>query len=347
MPRSTMRRSPRETPVAPSSPGSPTPCCARLRRRASPRSPPHTPRTHRDRTFAAGVDRRRASRRRAARRTSSRHAQPGLPNRPRSSRAATAAGSRATRSSSSCSSPVSPPRRSRARDMALRLDGLGGSGAQSVVPAGPVDGARHRRAARRGHVAAPRAGQRILDACAGVGGKATHLAELADDAAVIDAADRSQVVFSACSPRRRLGSACRASDRTCAICSIATRRSPPRTTWIVVDAPCSGLGVLRRHPDAKWRLQPNDVPRLAQLQRELLDALVPRLAFRRHVDLFGVYVHPRRGSGADRRAVRADSAARGRGGPHSGRPMPTRFTSRVSSTRRDRDQLGALAQQVP
>ena len=47
---------------------------------------------------------------------------------------------------------------------------------------------------------------------------------------------------------------------------------------IVLDAPCSGLGVLRRHPDAKWRLQPTDVPRLADLQRQLLDAVVARLA---------------------------------------------------------------------
>jgi 16S rRNA (cytosine967-C5)-methyltransferase len=47
---------------------------------------------------------------------------------------------------------------------------------------------------------------------------------------------------------------------------------------IVLDAPCSGLGVLRRHPDAKWRVVPGDVPRLAALQAQLLDAVVPRLA---------------------------------------------------------------------
>ena len=38
-----------------------------------------------------------------------------------------------------------------------------------------------------------------------------------------------------------------------------------------VDAPCSGLGVLRRRPDARWRIQPDDVERLAALQRDLLD----------------------------------------------------------------------------
>ncbi|HEV7555976.1 MAG TPA: hypothetical protein VGO00_10995, partial [Kofleriaceae bacterium] len=42
--------------------------------------------------------------------------------------------------------------------------------------------------------------------------------------------------------------------------------------------PCTGLGVLRRHPDAKWRLTPDDVPRLAALQAKLLAAVIPRLA---------------------------------------------------------------------
>src|SRR5205823_659244 len=48
------------------------------------------------------------------------------------------------------------------------------------------------------HVAAPRADQRILDACAGVGGKSTHLAELAGDTAVIDAADQSKTKLDLC-----------------------------------------------------------------------------------------------------------------------------------------------------
>ncbi len=52
------------------------------------------------------------------------------------------------------------------------------------------------------------------------------------------------------------------------------RRPPfPPSTFdrVLVDAPCSGLGVLRRRPDARWRIRPDDVVRLAQLQRELLD----------------------------------------------------------------------------
>jgi 16S rRNA (cytosine967-C5)-methyltransferase len=44
---------------------------------------------------------------------------------------------------------------------------------------------------------------------------------------------------------------------------------------VLVDAPCSGLGVLRRRPDARWRVQPGDVSRLAELQRRLLTAALP------------------------------------------------------------------------
>ncbi|MEO8549434.1 MAG: 16S rRNA (cytosine(967)-C(5))-methyltransferase RsmB [Kofleriaceae bacterium] len=126
------------------------------------------------------------------------------------------------------------------------------------------------------HLAAPRAGMKILDACAGVGGKSTHLAELADDAAPIDAADRSETKLGlANATARRLG---HTSVRT-VMCDLTDPRAPLATDYdlIVLDAPCTGLGVLRRHPDAKWRLIANDVPRLAGVQRELLDAVAPRL----------------------------------------------------------------------
>jgi 16S rRNA (cytosine967-C5)-methyltransferase len=46
---------------------------------------------------------------------------------------------------------------------------------------------------------------------------------------------------------------------------------------VLIDAPCSGLGVLRRRPDARWRVQPGDVPRLAALQRRLMEAALPLL----------------------------------------------------------------------
>jgi 16S rRNA C967 or C1407 C5-methylase (RsmB/RsmF family) len=64
------------------------------------------------------------------------------------------------------------------------------------------------------------------------------------------------------------------------VCDLLDPAAPlaPAYDLIVLDAPCSGLGVLRRHPDAKWRLKPDDVPRLAKLQGQLLDAVARRLA---------------------------------------------------------------------
>ena len=56
----------------------------------------------------------------------------------------------------------------------------------------------------------------------------------------------------------------------------ADGRHPPLRTGrfdvVLVDAPCSGLGTLRRRPDARWRIEPSAVPRLVELQRSLLDA---------------------------------------------------------------------------
>jgi 16S rRNA (cytosine967-C5)-methyltransferase len=127
------------------------------------------------------------------------------------------------------------------------------------------------------HVAAPRAGMTILDACAGVGGKTTHLAELADDAATIDAADRSTTKLGLLAETAaRLGLA---GIRRHA-CDLTDPAAPLGRAYdlVVLDAPCSGLGVLRRHPDAKWRLVPADVPRLAAVQAQLLDAVAARLA---------------------------------------------------------------------
>lgn len=160
--------------------------------------------------------------------------------------------------------------------MALRLEGLGDPARSPSFLAGRWT-VQDLGAQAVAIAAAPRAGQRILDACAGVGGKSTHLAELTDDRGAIDAADLSATKLGLCGETAaRLGLA---SIRR-VTCDLLDPAAPlaPAYDLIVLDAPCSGLGVLRRHPDAKWRLQPSDVPRLADLQRQLLDAVVPRLA---------------------------------------------------------------------
>lgn len=111
-------------------------------------------------------------------------------------------------------------------------------------------------------------GRRVADLCAAPGGKATLMAEAAPD--VVVAGDlRPHRAGLVAANAGRLG-----------ITNVATvvadgRRPPLRPAVfdrVLVDAPCSGLGVLRRRPDARWRIRPDDVGTLAELQRQLLDA---------------------------------------------------------------------------
>lgn len=118
-----------------------------------------------------------------------------------------------------------------------------------------------------------RVGERVADLCAAPGGKATAIA--ASGAAVVVAGDldrsRAEVLAANAS---RLG------PGSVAVLVADARRPPLRPGTldrVLVDAPCSGLGVLRRRPDARWRVRPGDPARLAELQRGLLDAAVPLL----------------------------------------------------------------------
>ena len=122
---------------------------------------------------------------------------------------------------------------------------------------------------------APKAGETILDACAGVGGKSTHLAALTGDRASIDAADLSERKLElAADGAHRLG----VGSLHPIVCDLTDEHAPLQPSYdrILLDAPCSGLGVLRRHPEAKWRPRPN-AAELAELQTQLLDALAERV----------------------------------------------------------------------
>ena len=123
----------------------------------------------------------------------------------------------------------------------------------------------------------PRPGQRVLDACAAPGGKTTHLAQLMSDGGRILASDRQPGrlrLLAANARRLRLGSiACVASNGTA-----AAPWSGVDFHRILVDAPCSGLGVLGRHPDIKWRRGPGDLPDMQATQLALLEAQRPYLA---------------------------------------------------------------------
>jgi len=118
------------------------------------------------------------------------------------------------------------------------------------------------------HVARPTPGARILDVCAAPGGKAIGLADLCGDAFVV-AADVS--LRRLARMRETLGRLGRGDVRLV----VADGRRPATRggfTRVLVDAPCTNTGVLAKRPDARWRRRAEDVPRLAKLAGELLDA---------------------------------------------------------------------------
>jgi len=117
-------------------------------------------------------------------------------------------------------------------------------------------------------------GQRVLDACAAPGGKSAHILERAEvelTALDIDGERLKRVGENlerlGCNAKLKVGNA-----------------AEPGTWWdgrlfdrVLVDAPCSATGVIRRHPDVRWLRRPSDVEALVAAQRAMLDALWPLL----------------------------------------------------------------------
>ncbi len=125
------------------------------------------------------------------------------------------------------------------------------------------------------HLMNPRPGESVLDACAGLGGKTGLMAQLMDNRGRILAIDRDHDRLAALrAEMTRLGVTF-ATDQAADWEAGPTDFGP--VDRILVDAPCSGLGVLRRHPDAKWRADPADLPRQHDRQVRLLSAVAPLL----------------------------------------------------------------------
>ena len=114
----------------------------------------------------------------------------------------------------------------------------------------------------------PRPGSTLLDVAAAPGGKACHLAELQGGVGAVFAYDRSAAKLAALRDNVvRLGLGNVVVDR-----ADARTLERPAADGVLLDAPCSGLGVLARRPDLRWRKRPDDLPRLGALQSELLEA---------------------------------------------------------------------------
>jgi 16S rRNA (cytosine967-C5)-methyltransferase len=114
----------------------------------------------------------------------------------------------------------------------------------------------------------PQPGETIIDACAAPGGKTTHIAELMQDQGIVWACDRTPSRLKKLQQnQQRLGL------QSIRIHTGDSRNLPDfagQSDRALIDAPCSGLGTLHRHADARWRQTPDTVAELSQLQTELL-----------------------------------------------------------------------------
>lgn len=120
----------------------------------------------------------------------------------------------------------------------------------------------------------PMEGDRIIDMCAAPGGKTCHIARLANDRAMVFAVD-----ISGSRLRRLSENAARLGLHSIELIeSDATKISLPNVNKILLDAPCSGLGVLSKRSDLRWRRQPEDINKIQEVQRRLLRKAAELLA---------------------------------------------------------------------
>jgi len=115
----------------------------------------------------------------------------------------------------------------------------------------------------------------VLDACAAPGGKTAHLLELAElDLLALDSDPLRLARVQDTLNRLQLKARLKAGDAR----ETATWWDGRLFDAILLDAPCSASGIVRRHPDVRWLRRPDDITALARLQSEMLEALWPLLA---------------------------------------------------------------------
>ena len=112
-------------------------------------------------------------------------------------------------------------------------------------------------------------GQRVVDACAGAGGKTLHLAALMQNKGQLIALDIYENKLKELKRRARRNGVHNIEPRHINSTKVI-KKLHGTADRVLIDAPCTGLGVLRRNPDAKWKLQPDFLGKITKTQQEIL-----------------------------------------------------------------------------
>ncbi|WP_416151829.1 16S rRNA (cytosine(967)-C(5))-methyltransferase RsmB [Salipaludibacillus sp. HK11] len=127
------------------------------------------------------------------------------------------------------------------------------------------------------HVLAPEPGEKILDACGAPGGKSTHIAERMNNKGELKSVDiHGHKVKLIMDQQERLKLSIIEGDVSDAR-KLSEKYSAETFDRILVDAPCSGLGVIQRKPDLKWSKRESDIQRLSVIQKEIIQSIWPLL----------------------------------------------------------------------
>ena len=114
-------------------------------------------------------------------------------------------------------------------------------------------------------------GMRVVDTCAGAGGKTLHLAALMENKGQIIAMDIYAGKLKELKRRAKRAGAHNITPRVIES-SKTIKKLKESADRVLIDAPCSGLGVLKRNPDAKWKLQPEFIENIKKTQAEILES---------------------------------------------------------------------------
>jgi 16S rRNA (cytosine967-C5)-methyltransferase len=113
-------------------------------------------------------------------------------------------------------------------------------------------------------------GMRVVDACAGAGGKTLHIASIMENKGQLIAMDLYESKLKQLKLRAKRNSAFNIEYRIIDSTKVI-KKLHEKADRVLIDAPCSGLGVLKRNPDAKWKLQPEFIENIKKVQSEVLE----------------------------------------------------------------------------